>query len=46
MWSASTQIRSEEAALRQSLGADCDRYAATVPRWIGRRIKESGLDLP
>ena len=35
LWSATTQVRSEEAALRQSLGADCDRYAALVPRWIG-----------
>ncbi len=35
LWSAGTQVRSEEAALRQSLGADYDRYAALVPRWIG-----------
>ncbi|MFN4156702.1 MAG: methyltransferase family protein [Paracoccaceae bacterium] len=35
LWSASTQVRSEEAALRQTLGADYDRYAASVPRWIG-----------
>ena len=33
-WSASAQVRSEEAALRQSLGPDYDRYAASVPRWI------------
>lgn len=32
--SASTQVRSEEAALRQALGPDYDRYAATAPRWI------------
>ncbi len=37
LWSAATQVRSEEAALRQSLGADYDRYAASVPRWIGFR---------
>ena len=36
-WSAATQVRSEEAALRQSLGSDYDRYAASVPRWIGLR---------
>ena len=36
-WSASIQARSEEAALRQALGPDYDRYAATVPRWIGLR---------
>lgn len=35
LWSASTQVRSEETALRQSLGADYDQYAAAVPRWIG-----------
>jgi len=34
LWSASTQVRSEEAALRQALGPDYDRYATTVPRWI------------
>jgi protein-S-isoprenylcysteine O-methyltransferase Ste14 len=38
LWSASTQVRSEETALRQSLGADYDRYAAAVPRWIGARF--------
>lgn len=37
LWSAATQVRSEEAALRQSLGSDYDRYAASVPRWIGLR---------
>ena len=35
LWSASTQVRSEEAALRTALGPDYDRYAALVPRWIG-----------
>jgi protein-S-isoprenylcysteine O-methyltransferase Ste14 len=35
LWSASTQVRSEEAALRAALGPDYDRYAASVPRWIG-----------
>lgn len=37
LWSASLQIRSEEAVLHQSLGAEYDRYAASVPRWIGLR---------
>ena len=40
LWSARTQVRSEEAALRQSLGRDYDRYAASVPRWIGLRRRE------
>ncbi len=35
LWSASAQIRSEEAALRADLGPEYDRYAASVPRWIG-----------
>lgn len=35
LWSASTQVRSEEAALRTAIGADYDRYTASVPRWIG-----------
>lgn len=35
LWSASTQVRSEEAALRAAIGPDYDRYAASVPRWIG-----------
>ena len=35
LWSASTQVRSEEAALRAALGPEYDRYAASVPRWIG-----------
>ena len=34
LWSASTQVRSEEAALRAALGPEYDRYAASVPRWI------------
>jgi len=37
LWSASVQIRSEEAVLRQSLGQEYERYAASVPRWIGLR---------
>ena len=40
LWSATTQVRSEEAALRQSLGPDYDRYAASVLRWIGLRRRE------
>ena len=39
LWSASTQVRSEEAALRMAIGPDYDRYAASVPRWIGRKSK-------
>jgi len=35
LWSAATQVRSEEAALREALGRDYDYYAASVPRWIG-----------
>jgi protein-S-isoprenylcysteine O-methyltransferase Ste14 len=35
LWSAITQVRSEEAALRASIGPDYDRYTASVPRWIG-----------
>ena len=35
LWSASTQVRSEEAALHDAIGSDYDRYAASVPRWIG-----------
>ena len=41
LWSAATQVRSEEAALRQSSGSDYDRYAASVPRWIGFRRRET-----
>jgi len=33
------QVRSEEALLRRSLGAEYDRYAELVPRWIGFRRK-------
>ncbi|MFN4202650.1 MAG: methyltransferase family protein [Tabrizicola sp.] len=35
LWSAATQVASEEVALREALGHDYDRYAASVPRWIG-----------
>lgn len=35
LWSAATQIRSEEAALRDAMGPEYDRYSAAVPRWIG-----------
>lgn len=35
LWSAATQVASEEVALREALGQDYDRYAASVPRWIG-----------
>ena len=35
LWSASTQVRSEEAALRAAIGPDYDHYTASVPRWIG-----------
>ena len=41
LWSAATQVRSEEAALRRSSGSDYDRYAASVPRWIGFRRRET-----
>ncbi|MEM5474441.1 hypothetical protein WNZ14_22160 [Hoeflea sp. AS60] len=37
LWSASTQIRCKETALRQALGPDYDRYAAAVPCWISLR---------
>ena len=37
LWSAVTQVRTEETALRAALGADYDRYTAAVPRWIGLR---------
>lgn len=39
LWSAVTQVRSEEAALRSALGEAYDRYAAQVPRWIGASRK-------
>jgi protein-S-isoprenylcysteine O-methyltransferase Ste14 len=39
LWSASTQVRSEEAALRASIGPDYDQYTASVPRWIGIKSK-------
>jgi len=35
LWSAVTQVRSEEAALRQSLGQAYEHYLASVPRWFG-----------
>ncbi len=35
LWSAITQVRSEETTLRAALGPEYDRYAASVPRWIG-----------
>jgi protein-S-isoprenylcysteine O-methyltransferase Ste14 len=46
VWSATTQVRSEETALRQALGSGYDRYAAVVPRWIGLRRREPDLDRP
>jgi protein-S-isoprenylcysteine O-methyltransferase Ste14 len=39
LWSATTQVRSEEAALRMAIGPDYDRYTASVPRWIGMKGK-------
>lgn len=39
LWSANTQVRSEEHALRAAIGPDYDRYTASVPRWIGIRSK-------
>lgn len=41
LWSASTQVRFEEVALREALGPDYDRYTAWVPRWIGIRRKDA-----
>lgn len=35
LWSASIQIRSEEAVLLTTLGPDYDAYAQAVPRWFG-----------
>ena len=37
LWSAVTQVRSEEAALRQSLGQAYEHYLVSVPRWFGLR---------
>ncbi|SHF89678.1 Protein-S-isoprenylcysteine O-methyltransferase Ste14 [Loktanella atrilutea] len=37
LWSAKTQVRSEEASLQLALGLEYQRYAASVPRWIGLR---------
>jgi protein-S-isoprenylcysteine O-methyltransferase Ste14 len=34
-WSASVQIRSEEAALSAANGASYDAFRRSVPRWIG-----------
>jgi protein-S-isoprenylcysteine O-methyltransferase Ste14 len=42
LWPANAQVRSKETALRQSLGANYDRYAAAVPRWIGWRKRQPG----
>lgn len=39
LWSAVTQVRSEETVLRSTLGEAYDRYAAQVPRWIGASRK-------
>lgn len=36
LWSASVQIREEERVLRAAHGAAYDRWAARVPRWIGK----------
>jgi len=41
LWSASTQIRSEEATLRAALGPAYEFYIVTVPRWIGIRREAS-----
>lgn len=35
-WSASVQIRSEEAALSDANGATYEAFRRSVPRWIGR----------
>ena len=35
LWSAQTQIRSEETALSNAHGEDYDRFLRHVPRWIG-----------
>jgi len=35
LWSARTQVISEEAALRTATGPDYERYCKSVPRWIG-----------
>ncbi len=44
IWSARTQVRSEEEVLRYSLGAEYDRYAASVPRWIGLPREEEAMN--
>ena len=35
LWSARTQVISEEAALLTAIGPDYERYCKSVPRWIG-----------
>lgn len=35
--SARTQVRSEEEALRATIGPACGQYSKAVPRWIGFR---------
>lgn len=37
LWSARTQVQSEEEALRATIGPTYDRYTEAVPRWIGFR---------
>ena len=44
MWSAQTQVRSEESSLQLALGPEYHRYAASVPRWIGLRRKRNRND--
>lgn len=39
IWSAKTQVSSEEAILREAFGADYDLYTASVPRWFGFRVR-------
>ncbi|PZR00870.1 MAG: hypothetical protein DI533_10225 [Cereibacter sphaeroides] len=41
LWSTVTQVRTEETILRASLGANYDRYAASVPRWIGPSLRST-----
>ena len=45
MWSAQTQVRSEEASLQLALGPEYHRYAALVPRWIGLPRKRNRNDV-
>lgn len=37
LWSARTQVQSEEGVLRATIGPTYDRYTEAVPRWIGFR---------